>query len=240
MFSRFPVALCAIVLGICLLLPSVASAATYDDATGENFTGSPGFLDIDSVEVTNDASTITFKIASASSFAAPNDWGKFLIGVDSVAGGKTDNGTRWDPARPINMPSGMDYWVDNWLTFGGGAQVWKYDPANPSAANGFDPTSTGSATSVIDATNTSIALTFPLSAFGLQSGGTFSFDVWGTGGGADSAYDSLRDQDVAAPTWSGPYSATELNSYTVVVPEPGTLGLAGIALLAVARRRSRD
>src|SRR5688500_130524 len=60
-----------------------AKAATYDDPTGD-FTGGAGFLDMTSVQVDNNASTISFIINLAADPSAPaNNWGNHLIGFDT-------------------------------------------------------------------------------------------------------------------------------------------------------------
>ena len=103
-----------------------AHATTYLDTTGDTFTGAGGgILDITSVEVNNNATDLIFKINVAGDPVA-TDWGKYMIGIDSVAGGDTA-GDGW--ARPISMPSGMDYWVGSWVDSGNGAQLWQYTGA---------------------------------------------------------------------------------------------------------------
>src|SRR5712672_2828656 len=79
-------------------------AVTYTDSTGENFTGAGGgILDISSVEVTNTPTDVIFKINLTGDPVA-TDWGKYMIGIDSVGGGDT-TGDGW--ARPVSMSSGM-------------------------------------------------------------------------------------------------------------------------------------
>ena len=74
---------------------------------------------------------------------------------------------------------------------------------------------------------------------GLSSIGSGLVCTYGSPGG-QSAYDALSNPALAVPEpWTGtPYLATLVSTYTVIVPEPASLGgiaLAGLALLA--RRR---
>src|SRR3954447_17119511 len=104
-----------------------ASAAVIADATGEELSGNNN-LDIKSVEVSNDASDLNFKINLVGNPVTTN-WGKYMVGVDSVAGGDTStNGNGW--GRPIRMSSGMDYWIGSWADSGTGAEVYRFDAAS--------------------------------------------------------------------------------------------------------------
>ena len=93
-------------------------------------------------------------------------------------------------------------------------------------------------------------MSIPLASMGVIPGDVIYFDAYSSGGGdGDSAIDSLANPNVAVTDWGGPYTSYAtaaggpgLNSYTVAVPEPGTLGL-GVAMLTGAgfelRRRRR-
>jgi hypothetical protein len=95
-----------IALSIVALLAMPVAATVYTDATGENFTNAGGgILDIVSVEVTNTATDITFKLTLNGDTSSPNDWGKYMIGIDTVPGGDPA-GDGW--ARPIGMTTGSD------------------------------------------------------------------------------------------------------------------------------------
>jgi hypothetical protein len=215
-----------------------ALAITVNDATGEVVVPGNPFphLDISSVQVTNNATDITFKINLVGDPVA-TDWGKYMVGIDSVAGGDTV-GNGW--GRPISMSSGMDYWLGSWVDGGNGMEVrnwdgaaWQlyaasYNPVPPLAA----PTKDSS----------SVSLTVPLSYMGLNVGDIFFFDVYSSGGGGgDSATDALGNPNPSINDWPGPYDTGQMFNTYRVVPEPASLALvslAGLAVLGVARRRA--
>jgi len=211
-------------------LAGAASAAVYTDATGENFDGNP-HMDISSVEITNTLTNITFKINLNGSIANPTDWGKYLVGIDTnSATGDTGNpvGNPW--GRNIRMSAGMDAFIGSWVDGGGGAQPWTFTSSW---------TQNGQVTPVLGTNSTTI--TVPLASLGLTPGQTINFDVYSSGGnGGDSANDALGLATQTINDWQVPYdSGSNVRSYTVAVPEPTTLGLAGIAGLSLLMRRRR-
>jgi hypothetical protein len=212
-----------------VLIGSAAQAAVYTDATGENFDGN-AHMDIASVEVTNDATNITFKINLNGSIANPNDWGKYLVGIDTnAATGDTGTpvGNPW--GRNIRMANGMDAFIGSWVDSGGGSQPWTF--------TGGSWTQNGSGTPVLGTNSTTI--TTSLASLGLTPGQTFNFDVYSSGGnGGDSANDALGNAAQTISNWPGPYdSGNNVRQYTVVVPEPASLGVLALAGLVAARRR---
>src|SRR5262245_54802968 len=73
---------------------ATAYGAVYTDATGDlhdgtgggaNFTGFT-HLDIASVEVTNDATDLSFTFTLVGDIFA-TDWGKYMVGIQTAAGG---------------------------------------------------------------------------------------------------------------------------------------------------------
>jgi hypothetical protein len=211
-----------------------ASAATYPDTTNDGFEGGPNpHLEITSVDVTNDATNLTFNITLAGNPTSPN-WGKYLIGIDSVAGGIT-TGNGW--GKPITMSSGMDYFIGSWMDSGTGWEVyhdvsggWVREHASYDAINPLGPLST---------TSNSISYTLPLSYLNLSDGSAFTFDVYTSGGGGgDSANDASANPAQSVTAWNQPYdSGANVSSYTVVVPEPASMAIIGVAGLAMLRRR---
>jgi len=234
--ARFSARALALIVGAGLswAAASSASAATiYTDTTGDNFDAN-AHMDITSVEVSNDATNITFKINLNGTIANPTDWGKYLVGIDTnSATGDTGNpvGNPW--GRNIRIGTGMDAFIGSWADSGGGSQPWTF-------AGGVW-TQNGSGTPVLGTNSTTI--TTSLASLGLTPGQTFKFDVYTSGGGGgDSANDALSNPSQSISNWPGPYdSGTQLSQYTVnVVPEPmsiATIGLAGMAL--IARRRGK-
>lgn len=230
LYRRSQIAPLALAAGLALSAAS-ARAAIINDAAGEEFSGNNN-LDIHSVEVTNDANNLRFKINLVGNPAQTN-WGKYMVGIDSVDGGDTA-GNGW--ARPISMSSGMDYWIGSWADSGTGDQLWRFAQTwilDRNSGNEDHPLP-------LPVVNSdSIILTVPLSALGLTTGSTFDFDVYTAGGGNnDSANDALSNPNQSTSGWSGPYDSGSLvSSYTVVVPEPGALGGMILAGAAALRRR---
>ena len=90
-----------------------AQATVYTDATNDLIVpGSPfPHIDIAGMEITNDASNITFKFNLVGDPVA-TDWGKYMVIIDRVAGGNTI-GNGW--VRPISIPNGANSWLGAWV-----------------------------------------------------------------------------------------------------------------------------
>lgn len=187
-----------------------SQATTYTDTTGD--LGSPdfvgkNFLDITSVEVTNDFTDLIFKINLAGNPVA-TDWGKYCIGFDTNAAtgdlGATGNG--W--SRKISMnPRGMDFWIGTWVDSGGGAQLFAYDGAFWNNIGGPS----------VSKTTNSVTISVPFANLGKTFGDTVDFDVYTTGGGSDPAVDALSNPSVTVNTWGESYTNNNVSSYTIAV-----------------------
>lgn len=218
-------------------------ATVYTDATGDTFTGAGGgILDIVSVEVSNDATDLSFTFTLNGDVVA-TDWGKYMVGIDSGAGGDI-GGNGW--GRPITMnPAGMDYWIGTWVDSGNGAELYDWDGAawgGPTEATYNAPPNNDISISKIANT---VTVTVPLANLGLSNGDTFNFDVFSGGGNPnDGAVDALSSNSQTISDWTNSFNSpgdSGLRSYTVV-PEPVTLGLLGLGALALGvgcRRRHR-
>ncbi len=208
-----------------------ASATVYNDATGDEFFGSPGHLDIASVEVTNTATDITFAITLDGDILA-TDWGKYMIIIDTEAGGDAA-GNGW--GRPITMSSGAEYWIGSWVDSGNGAELYNFSGGwNLTEATYNGPPDND--ISISTSSNTA-TITTTMANLGLTVGDSFDFDVFSSGGGnGDGAVDSLGNPNQQIADW-GDTSDANPQTY-VTVPEPATLCLlAAGGLLAIRRRR---
>lgn len=229
-------AICAAAL---VLAASGASADVYNDNVGNHLSGgdlhdffqTQGFdhLDIVSVEVTNDATNLNFSITLNADIDATN-WGNYMIGIDSGAGG--DTGNAW--GRPIDWNGAeIDHWVGTWANDGGsgiGGQVWNWDGGawnQDAALAGADDSNHASGVQ---------SFSIALSDLGLSVGDTIFFDVVTSGGGADPGVDHLSRADFATDNWGTGSVAGQFLSYTLV-PAPGTAALLAIGGLAAIRRR---
>ncbi len=227
-------------LAIVLMAGTSRASTVYNDATGDLNDGTVGdnfsgftHLDIASVEVSNNATDLSFSITLVGDIVA-TDWGKYMIGIstNNSTGDTASNG--W--GRPISMsPDGMDYWIGTWVDGGNGAEQyswngasWDLDEATWLAAPDNDIS--------ISKTQFTATVTVPLANLGLSVGDMFWFDAYSSGGGGgDSAIDALSSSTPSVTTWGGPFNSpgdTGLRKYTVV-PEPVSLALVGIGGLAV-------
>lgn len=209
-----------------------AHADVYVDNVFDTFTGAGGgILDIVSVEVTNDLTNIQFKISVLGDVVA-TDWGKYMIAIDSAAGGDTSS-NGW--ARPISMPSGMDSWLGGWVDSGNGLEnrAFGNSPAWSLSAATYGP---NSGTLSISKSVNEITITASLASLGIAPGSTIFFDVFTSGGGGgDGAVDSLQNPGQSIADWGNSYAATGVSYF--VVPTPGAVALVGVAGLMAGRRR---
>jgi hypothetical protein len=231
------------ILSVALLFTCASGAKAgvlYADATGEVIVpGSPfPHIDIASVDVSNTATDLIFKINLVGDPVA-TDWGKYMVGIDSTAGGDPA-GNGW--GRPIGMSTGMDYWLGSWVDGGNGMELRNWNGAawglQAASYNAVPPLATPTKNS------SSVTLTVPLGYMGLGIGSTILFDVYSSGGGgSDGAVDALGNPSPTIGNWGDSYnSGSNVNSYTVV-PEPGTLTLLALSVVlatfARGAKRSR-
>jgi hypothetical protein len=208
-----------------------APATDYTDPANDisaTIGQSGSHIDLTGLTITNDASNLYFVLSAANGNISSPNWGKYMIGIDSVPGGDT-TGNGW--GRPISMSSGMDSWIGIWTDNTDPAQIWTY-------SGSWSQTGTAAKT-----LGNSLLVVASLASLNLSPGDTFTFDVYSSGGGGgDGAVDALANPNVSIGWWSDPYdSGANVYSYTVaVVPEPSAIVLAGLGVLALAIcRRSR-
>jgi hypothetical protein len=212
---------------ICALAILPASAASYADAVSDTDVGPWG--DISSVDVNNDATTLTFKINTAGDpDLVANNWHHYYIGISTgVSGPAGGNLNTTGYGRNIQMSvDGMDFALLSYPAFNG------YDRFETTAA----PTMTfdGVGTTSWDASG--VTITALLSDLGLSLGGNLKFDVWTSTAGTDTVLDALSDGTFR--TWNSDPFDTGANalSYTVV-PEPTSGMLLGMAAMMILARR---
>ncbi|HYE63240.1 MAG TPA: MYXO-CTERM sorting domain-containing protein [Phycisphaerales bacterium] len=223
--------LAGITVAVALAAAGMAQGAIYTDTQNEIFDNNHAHLDIASVLVTHDASTITFEITTRGDVSNPT-WGKYMIAING-AGGANDAGNGW--GRPISWNGqGIDFWVGTWADDGGsnfGGELRQMDGFGGNtllAATYAGPGISGSSL-------TTQVVTLSRSLLGLTSDGTFYFDVMSSGGGNDPGVDHLSRSDMATNDWGVPSSSGQFLAYTI--PSPGSIALLGLGGLALARRR---
>jgi len=212
--------------------PDIYNDSANDIATGIATAG--GTLDLLSLEITNDATDIVFKLTVNGSLNSV-DWGKFMIGIAN-GGAAANNGNGW--GRPINMDApngGMTRWIGSWVDGGGGAENRAFSGGWGLAGATYNGNFGGFAFA-----GNQITYTMSLASMGLNLGDTFYFDAYSSGGGGgDSAIDALANPGQSVANWGDNYTSTGTNlfSYTVV-PAPAAFAVLG-AFGLVRGRRSR-
>ncbi len=199
---------------------SATAGVLYSDATGDVVVpGSPfPHLDIASVDVSNTATDLIFTI-NLNGDPVATDWGKYMVGIDSTAGGDPV-GNGW--GRPIGMSSGMDFWLGSWADGGNGMELRNWNGSSwglqAASYNAVPPLATPTKTS------SSITLTVPLGYLGLGAGSTILFDVYSSaGGGGDGAVDALGIPTPSITDWGNSYNSAAMSRATLSSRNQGHL-----------------
>ncbi|MCA9288647.1 MAG: hypothetical protein KDA05_08680 [Phycisphaerales bacterium] len=231
-----------------LCVAAVAAAAgiasahtTYLDPFGASSDVDPFFLnqgfhhlDIVAAEVENESGAFNFDIVVDADIAATN-WGKFLIFLDTVPGGRTDN--PW--GRAITSGAEADFYIGGWADGGGGAELYRATPtgwefvsnASPGNAAGLHVRLTNASAGVYHVGVGDHAIGNP------AVGSHIYLDVATTGGtGGDPGVDHLSLGSIATPNWQTGSMSGDFLEYEVE-PAPGSIAVLGIAGLMAGRRR---
>jgi|GEM_PF-523228 len=219
----------AITLAFALTVGQVGAQSTFNDATNDissSLTTANGTLDIVSMEVSDTASDVVFKL-TVNGDVASTDWAKFMIGIANQKTAGTQTGNGWN--RPINLnaggANGMTHWVGSWVDGGNGAELWTYGGVSWSKTlatySGNFP-----GFSVAAGSQSTITYNVPKSSLDVTLGDTIVFDAYSSGGGGgDGALDALANPNITVSTWDGSYTSTATDttrSYTLVTPSPPT------------------
>ncbi len=220
-----------LLLATAIITASASQAVIFGDPAGDegHSSGSVGaHMDIISLEVTNDASNITFTFTVTGDPIA-NNWGKYCIIGRNTNNAFTDTATNNNPwGRDVEFLGGSNLWIGNWVDSGGGVQAYSY--------NGAWNQNGGTGVPVV--TNNSVSYTVALADIGVALGDVLIIDGLTTGSNNDPAIDSLTGMQTSS--WDD-HSELEGVLYTVeAVPEPATMTvLAGAAAIAALRRRKK-
>lgn len=208
-----------------------ARATNYADPGGiGDFTGGYPELDMSSVTVNNDVSTLYITI-NLGGDPIDNTWYNYLVGISENlyggVGGNLNGPGGWGNDLQMSV-GGMDFFLGAYPYYGT-SDFYTWDGAAWNWASGAAPTTTSS----------SVTIPVSLSALGLSPGDTITFDVW-TQSSGNNVLDALSD--ATSRTWNNDPFDTGANalSYTVQVPEPATCALLALGgLVAVLRRKAR-
>jgi hypothetical protein len=209
-----------------LLAARATLATTYNDATGTGDNWGPAYVDLASVNVTNDGSNITFQINvnSTADLTDPNqEFADYEIGFQTAPGGSTALVTPYN--NQIGISTGMNYWIGSFASTPG-ASSYHWNGSSWDLTGGFG---TSGPFLTVTRSATALTVTSPLSLLGLKPGNSFNFDVWTTFGqpGNQGAYDALDNPTrtgqpfspvVAYDAATGSGSTFSTTVYTVVAP----------------------
>jgi hypothetical protein len=186
-----------------------AQATVYTDSTGDNWAPAATYVDIASVEMTNDATNLTIKLnvnSSADLTNASQQYGIYELGFQFKPGGQTlingDYSGTTSSGNPYGTPvgfgsgNGNNTFIGLFTSGGGGGDAYTYD-----ATTGWTHTYNAfQQADRVSLTPNTITAVIPFSLLGMTAGTTFKFDAWSTFSGDNSAYDAL---DNPTMTFSG-------------------------------------
>lgn len=216
-------------------------AAIYADAVADTVGGAGHYMDIGSVEVTNDSLNLYFKLSTVDNATFVADtFARFMVGFDTGTGGDSA-ANAW--SNLITMP-GMDFFGGGFTDSGSGSAINFHSSALGAWPEWQSGDNTWVAYSAAVGDSTGVSFSVPLAALGLSVGDSFNFDVY-TGWSAGYAMDAvgLNDGTLTQNDWASAYdSGSNVLSYTVsAVPEPSlsalSLGLATVFLVFLRRRQ---
>ncbi len=210
-------------------IAAASQATIYSDALNDEglSSGSVGtHMDITSVEVTNTLSSISFKFTVQGDLTATN-WGKYTVVLRSNNAAFIQNGPENNPwGRKFTLNGGASGFIGSWVDQPTSNQI-NYNYNGSWVQNSQTDNS-------ISGPNM-VTLTASLSDLGISVGDTITFDAISTGGGPDTAIDSLTGAKPDA--WD---QVIDLQGVQYeVVPEPATMTLLGLGAAALLRRKKR-
>ena len=194
-------------LGLVLFMGMSAHSRVYSDASSDLFDNGFANLDITSVEVTNDASNLTFTVT----VRGFSDWTKYLIGIrTAVAASSSTTGNLW--GRNNTYAEGINFQIASWVDGGGGFGFSQY------VSNAWASTS-GASIDLNQTSSNKVSWTVSLASLGLALGDTFKFDVGTTGdGGNDPFVDVATRNEPATSGWGVASTGGALLTYTTIDP----------------------
>jgi MYXO-CTERM domain-containing protein len=187
------------------------------------FQTAPSNLDISSVSVTSDATTLYISVTTVSF----ETWTKYMIFMKTGAGSSTTSNA-W--SRPVDFSGQtINHFIGSWVDQPtDNSQCVSWDGANWDWG--------GSTTFANSVSGNTVTWAVSLASLGLGQGDKLLFDVATSGGGGgDSGIDHLSRADPATGWWSDTSYSGQFLSYTV--PGPGALALLGLAGMVGRRRR---
>ncbi len=180
-------------------LTNSASSWLYIDATNDLFTDTAQQLDIASVLVTNNNSTLDFTINLVGNPQATN-WGSYAIAFVTGPGGDTNsNGS----GAAISLTEGINFWL---VSLGWGElQLYQYTNATWIKLN----------SGTFANSSNSITMTIPYYTLNLTNGQGFKFDVY-TFSGTGGAVDDLANPVETIDWWSVGYTNNLVETFNAI------------------------